>query len=147
MQQPVKRKIGEILVEDGLLTQQQLTDALAVQKEKGGLLGRILIERHFLEEDHLISALGKQFKIPYISLRHYSINPDMAELLPADFCHKNLMVAFDFDSKRIYLAVTDPLNDEAIAEVKALTGHTPQVFFSTMSEILNAIFFIYHEKS
>ena len=143
----VKRKIGEILIEDGLLTPEQLTEALALQKEKGGLLGQILIAKRFVDEDYLISALGKQFKIPYISLRRYSINPDMAELLKSDFCHKHVLVPFDCDSKRVYLAVGDPLNDEAVAEVKTLTGHAPQVFLSKISEILNAIYFLYHEAS
>lgn len=140
------RKIGEILIEDGLLSQNQLNEALAWQSEKGGLLGQILVTKKFLEEDHLVSALGKQFKIPYIPLKNYSLNPDMANLLKADFCHQNLLVAFDCDSKRIYLAVGDP-NEKAIEQVKALTGLLPQVFLSKISEILDAIYFLYHEKS
>lgn len=143
----MKRKIGEILLEDGLLTKEQLAEALAIQKEKGGLLGQILIAKRFLEEDHLISALGKQLKIPFISLRHYSVNPDMAALLKSDFCHQHLLVPFDCDNKRVYLAVGDPLDEEAVAKVKALTGRLPQVFISRISEILNAIFFLYHETS
>lgn len=147
MDQKEKRKIGEILIEDGLLTREQLAEALALQKETGGLLGQVLVAEHFVEEDHLISALGKQFKIPYISLGHYAINPDMADLLKADFCHKHFLVAFDCDSKKIFLALADPLNGEAVEQVKAMTGRIPQVFLSRMSEILNAIYFLYHEKS
>ncbi len=147
MEPKVRRRIGEILVEDGLLTPGQLTEALALQKEKGGLLGQILIAKRFLDEDCLIGALGKQFKIPYISLRHYALNPDMADLLQSDFCHKHLLVAFDCDSKKVYLAVADPLSEEAVTEVKLLTGRVPQVFLSRISEILNAIYFLYHETA
>ncbi|HOW87743.1 MAG TPA: hypothetical protein P5561_04420 [Candidatus Omnitrophota bacterium] len=141
----IKRRIGEILIEDGLLTKTQLEEALAHQKEKGGLIGKILIEKNFLEEEDLIGALGKQFKIPYLSLKNYSINPDMAEVLKSDFCHENMIVAFDCDAKKVYVALADPMNEAAIEKVKALTGRVPQVYLSRMSEILNAIYFIYHE--
>lgn len=145
MDSKLRRKIGEILIEDGLLTSAQLEEALAWQKEKGGLIGNILVEKDLVSEESLIAALGKQFKIPYLPLKSYSINPDMAELLKADFCHQNHLVAFDFDAKKIYVAVADPMNFEAVEKIEALTGHTPQVFISKISEILNAIYFIYHE--
>ena len=133
------------MIEDGLLTLAQLEEALAWQKEKGGLIGKILVEKDFVSEDSLIGALGKQSKIPYIPLKNYSINPDMAEMLKADFCHENLVVAFDCDHKKVYVAVADPLNDSAIEKIRTLTGRIPQVFLSRISEILNAIYFIYHE--
>lgn len=141
----IKRKIGEILIEDGLLSKAQLEEALAHQKEKGGLLGKIFIEKKFLDEESLIGALGKQFKMPYIPLKNYSINPDMAGMLKADFCHENLAVAFDCDHKKVYVAVSDPANDAVIEKIRSLTGRIPQVFLSKISEILNAIYFIYHE--
>jgi len=141
-----KALIGEILIEDGLLTKAQLEEALAQQKEKGGLIGTILIEKKFVNEEALVSALGKQFKIPYIPLKNYSINPDMGDVLTADFCHENLAVAFDCDHKKVYVAIADPLNRAAVEKIKTLTGRIPQVFLSRISEILNAIYFIYHES-
>jgi type IV pilus assembly protein PilB len=145
MSPKVRRRIGEILIEDGLLSRAQLEEALAHQKEKGGLIGKILVEKNFVNEESLIGALGKQFKIPYIPLKNYSINPDMADLLNADFCHENMMVAFDCDHRKVYVAVADPMNDAAIETIRTLTGRVPQVFLSRISEILNAIYFIYHE--
>ena len=141
----INRKIGEILIEDGLLSKAQLEEALAYQKEKGGLIGQILIERNFVQEESLIGALGKQFKIPYIPLKNYAINPDMADMLSADFCHENMVVAFDCDPKKVYVAVADPVSDVAIEKIRTLTGRMPQVFLARVSEILNAIYFIYHE--
>jgi len=140
-----KRKIGEILIEDGLLSKAQLEEALVLQKEKGELIGKILIEKKFVDEESLIGALGKQFKVPYIPLKNYAINPDMVGMLSADFCHENMMVAFDCDSKKVYVAVSDPMSDAAVEKIRMLTGRTPQVFLARISEILNAIYFIYHE--
>ncbi len=141
----IKRKIGEILIEDGLLSKVHLEEALAYQEEKGGLIGQILIEKKFVDEESLIGALGKQFKIPYLPLKNYSINPDMAAMLTADFCHKNSVVAFDCDSKRVYVAMADPMSSPVLDDVRKMTGRIPQVFLARLSEILNAIFFIYHD--
>ncbi len=145
MNPKIKRKIGEILIEDGLLSKAQLEEALACQKEKGGLIGKILIEKKFVDEESLVGALGKQFKVPYIPLKSYAINPDMAGMLSADFCHENTVVAFDCDAKKVYVAVADPMSDAAVEKIRSLTGRVPQVFLARISEILNAIYFIYHE--
>jgi type IV pilus assembly protein PilB len=147
MNPKIKRKIGEILIEDGLLSKAQLEEALAFQKEKGGLIGKILVEKKFVAEESLIGALGKQFKVPYIPLKNYAINPDMVNMLNADFCHKNVVVAFDCDPKKVYIAVADPLSDAVLENIRELTGRIPQVFLARISEILNAIYFIYHEAS
>lgn len=143
----ITKKIGEILIEDGLLTPAQLEEALAEQKKQGGLLGQVLINKKFVDEDHLTSALSKQFHIPYLPLRDYSINPDMASVLKAEFCHENLLVGFDGNAKRICIAVSDPLNVNAVEQVKAMTQKTPHVFISKISEIRNALYFLYHEKA
>ncbi|MBI4710999.1 MAG: hypothetical protein HY767_00835 [Candidatus Omnitrophica bacterium] len=140
-----KRRIGEILIEDGLLSKAQLEEALAWQKEKGGVIGRILIEKNFVDEESLIGALGKQFKVPYIPLKNYAINPDMAGMLTSEFCHTNTVVAFDCDHKKVYVALADPMNDAVVEKIRTMTGRIPQVFISRLSEILNAIYFIYHE--
>jgi type IV pilus assembly protein PilB len=137
--------IGEILIEDGLLSKAQLEEALVFQKEKGGLIGQILIDKKFLDEESLIGALGKQFKVPYIPLKNYAINPDMSGILSANFCHENMAVAFDCDHKKVYVAVADPMNSAAVEKIRTLTGRIPQVFLARISEILNAIYFIYHE--
>ena len=147
MDQKMKKKIAEILVEDGLLSKAHLEEALAYQKEKGGLIGSILVEKKFVDEESLISALGKQSKVPYIPLKNYAINPDMAGMLSDDFCHENTVVAFDCDHKKIYVALADPINDEIVEKIRKQTGRIPQIFLARISDILNAIYFIYHEKS
>lgn len=142
-----KRKIGEILVEDGFLSKDQLEEALAHQKKNGGLIGQILVDKKFVTEDSLVGALCKQFKVPFLPLKNYAINPDMANMLSADFCHENMAVAFDCDSKKVYVAMADPLNVAAIEKIRKTTNRIPQIFLARISEILNAIYFVYHEAS
>ena len=99
----------------------------------------------FRSEESLVGALGKQFKVPYIPLKNYAINPDMASVLKADFCHEHMVVAFDCDAKKVYIVVADPTDEAAVEKIRTLTGRIPQVFLARISEILNAIYFIYHE--
>jgi len=142
----INKKLGEILIEDGLLKPAQLAEALEHQNLHGGLIGQILIEKRYLDEDNLVSTLGKQFHIPYIPLGHYALNPEMAVFLKPEFCNEHLLVAFDGDAKKIFLAVADPLDSEAIEKVREMTQRVPKVYISRISEILNAIFYLYHEK-
>ncbi|HPW77304.1 MAG: bacteriophage N4 adsorption protein B [Candidatus Omnitrophica bacterium ADurb.Bin292] len=146
MTDKTNKKIGEILIEDGLIQPAQLAEALEHQKLHGGLVGQILIEKKFLDEDSLVSALGKQARVPYIPLCRYAMNPEMATLLKADFCNTNLVVAFDGDARKVFLAMADPLDKETVERVRTMTGRAPKVYISRISEILNAIFYLYHEK-
>ena len=97
----IRKKLGEILIEDGLLTRAQLEEALVHQREEGGLIGQVLIDMNLVDEAHLVSALGKQFQIPYIPLKNYAVNPDVTDLLKAELCEQNILVGFDADSKKM----------------------------------------------
>lgn len=142
----IRKKIGQILIEDDLLEPSQLKEALAYQAEHGGLIGQILIEKKFVDEEHIVGALGKQFRIPYLPLKNYTANPDAALLLKPGFCRENLLVPFDCDAKRISIAIADPSDQEAIEKVKTMTQRNPQIFISRISEIRDAIFSLYQEK-
>ena len=143
MKQSLKKRIGEILIEDGVLSKETLEEALSVQKKEGGLVGQILIRMGFISEEDLVAALGKQLKIPYLTLGHYSINLESSRPLGEEFCRKNIILAFDHDDKRIYLAIADPLNDSLLEEVSKKTALKMQIFISTPTEILNMLDLIF----
>ena len=130
-----KKRIGEILILDGVLKRAQLKSALAEQKEQGGLIGQILIRRGDITEENLVAALSRQLKVPYISLADYAVHGDAIERLEEDFCHRHMLVVVDEDDKNIYLAVSDPLDESVIQEVESRTGLKAQVFISAPSEI------------
>ena len=139
MAQIIKKRLGEILIEDGVLTKENLEEALHQQKKEGGLIGQILIRLGYISEENLVAAIGKQLQIPYLPLSNYSINIEATQAFGEDFCRKNMMLAFDRDDKRIYLALADPLNDTAIGEVQKKTNLKAQVFISTGSEIFSML--------
>jgi type IV pilus assembly protein PilB len=138
-----KKRIGELLIESGCLTQENLEEALQHQKKEGGMIGQILIRLGYISEDSLIAALSKQLHIPYLPLNQYSINMDAAGLLGEELCRRHLMLAFDFDDKKIYLALSDPLSDTLVDEIEKKVKLKPQVFISTPTEIYSMLDLIF----
>jgi type IV pilus assembly protein PilB len=147
MVERLKKRLGEILIEDGSLTQDNLDEALTHQKKEGGMIGQILIKLGYISEENLIAAIGKQLRIPYIPLSHYSINADAVRLISEEICRRNLILAFDVDDKRIFLALGDPLQEEAVEEISKRLKLKPQIFVSTPSEIYSMLDVLFSSQS
>ena len=139
MRERLKKRVGEILIEAGVLTAEKLNEALSHQKKEGGLLGQILISLGIIKEESLVAALGHQLQVPYIPLQNYAINPDALTLFDEEFCRQNLVLAFEKDEKRLFLAMSDPLNEMAVETVEKQCGLKVQVFISTPSEIMSTL--------
>lgn len=134
-----KKRLGEILVEDGLLAREHLDEALQYQKKQGGMIGQILIRMGYVTEEELIVALAKQLRLPYVPLTNYAVNPEAVQLLEEKFCRNHGLIAFDMDETKLYLALSDPLDDIAIQDIFKKTDKKLQVFISTPTEIQNMI--------
>ena len=147
MNLPQKKRLGEILIENGILSSTHLEEALAHQKKEGGLIGQILIRLGYISEENLTAAIAKQLNTPYIPLSHYSVNMDAAQKLPPDYCRKNMIVLFDIDEKYVWIAVADPLNEALRDEVEKKTGLKAHIFISTPTEILNMLDIIHSSCS
>lgn len=139
MSERPKKLLGELLIEDGVLTRQTLQEALDYQKVNGGLIGQILIGHGYISEENLIAALGRQLNIPYLQISHYAINSDSVGLLDGEFCRKNRIIAFDTNERHVFIAVADPLNTAAIREIEERLKLKTHIFLSTPTEILTAL--------
>jgi MSHA biogenesis protein MshE len=82
MPRPVKIRLGEILTQQKLISQEQLKFALDEQKRTGRKLGRVFVENSFVTEDDICGALAKQLSIPYVNLKYYNVDPEAVRLLP-----------------------------------------------------------------
>ncbi len=143
MTETKKKRLGEILIEDGVLSPESLEEALNHQKKEGGLIGQILIRLGYVTEEELIAAVGKQLRIPYIPLSHYSVNSETAVKFGVESCRRFLVLPFDQDEKNVFLTMGDPLNDLAIGEVEKKYSLRPQIFISTPTEIMNMVELIF----
>ena len=139
MEEKPRKRIGELLIEDGALSREQLNEALEVQKKHGGLIGQILISHGYITEENLTAALGRQLDIPYLSVAHYALNLDAVGLMHDDFCRRNFLLIFDQDDHRVFVAIADPLNHIALQEIEKQVKKQQQIFISTPTEIITAL--------
>ncbi len=145
MQKPKneRRRLGAILIEDGAITQDQLDQALDMQKTITKPVGEILISQGFINSTQLTSALGRQLKIPYMPLLRYSHNPDAAKWVGKNFCLKYMVVPFDGDEKNFYISVANPLDKNPIETLQALIKKRIFTFIATPEEIEKMIALVY----
>lgn len=142
----INKQLGELLQEWGIITLQQLNSGLALQKEKGGLIGEILVALGFCKEEDIAKALTAQYGFPYLPLGNYEINPEVINLIPGRVARQYLLVPIDRIGNNLTLAMSNPLNIQAIEDVELICGCNVQTFVSTSSDVKNAIAKYYKDK-
>jgi hypothetical protein len=140
------KQLGELLLEQGIIDRGQLEKALNAQKEKGGLIGEILLDLGFVKEDDIAQSLTAQYGFPFLSLANYEVNPEIAGLIPSNLARKYLVVPIDKIGNNITLAMSNPLNTQAVEDVGLMSGCSVQAFVSTSSDIKRAIDKYYKDK-
>ncbi len=147
MAESSKKRLGEILIEDGVLSKANLDEALDQQKKSGGLIGQILIKLGYISEEALVAAVARQMKVPYLQIGNYSVNVDAARLLSEEVSRKNQMLIFDKNEKYFFLCMGDPMNDLGIMEAHKNAGLKPQIFISTPTEVMSMIDVVFGSSS
>lgn len=142
----INKELGELLIERGIINQHQLEKALIIQREKGGLLGEILVELRFAKEEDIAQALTAQYGFPYLPLSNYEINPEVIDIIPSRVARQYLLVPIDKIGNSLTLAMSNPLNIQAVEDVELLSGCSVQTFVSTSSDIKKAIAKYYKDK-
>jgi len=134
-----RKKIGELLIEHKVIDNDKLEKGLKLQKETGKLLGECLIELGYLSEDVLTQTLAMQLEIPYISLKYYALDPKLVASLPADIIRKRNILPLDRIGRITTVAACDILNEDVIAELEKHFGTKIKYFLSTVSDLKQAI--------
>lgn len=112
------KRLGDMLLELGLITQEQLKQALEFQSREKGRLGSILIEHNFITERQLIDALRMQLGIEYIDLTKVDIAPEMSRYVPKNLAKRMSIVPVRSSKEQLFLAMADPLNFMAVEEAQ-----------------------------
>ncbi len=133
------KQLGELLLDRGIINQSQLDQALAVQRDKGGLIGEILVELGFVKEEDIAQSLTAQYGFPYLPLGSYDVNVEITGIIPGRVARQYLLVPVDKIGNNLTLAMSNPLNVQAIEDVELLSGCSVQTFVSTSSDIKRAI--------
>ncbi|GBE36785.1 type II secretion system protein E [bacterium BMS3Bbin07] len=132
-------KIGQLLLAANLVTEDQLQEALNLQKKEGGRLGSKLVKLGYITTEKLVSFLSKQFGVPSINLSDYTIAPSVLKLIPAEMAKKYLIIPVARVGATLTVAMADPSNIFAIDDMKFMTGYNVEVVVATEESIIKAI--------
>jgi hypothetical protein len=133
------KKLGEMLIEAGLLDDFQLSSALSHQRNWGGKLGAVLMEMDFVREEDIARIMGEKLRIPYINLFEPEIDELVIKLVKADVAKKYNVVPARREKGMLMLAMSDPLDIGAIDEIRFITGLNIKPTIAMESEIRDAI--------
>src|SRR5437588_6280158 len=135
----VSRRLGDLLVAEGLINQEQLQRALLAQKGTAEKLGSLLVRLNLVDEDKLVGFLSKQYGIPSVTLSQLDIDPDVLKLVPAQMARKYEIVPVERKGNVLTLAMADPTNVFALDDVTFLTNLQVQPSVAPQGAIRKAI--------
>ncbi|MEM9415540.1 MAG: GspE/PulE family protein [Planctomycetota bacterium] len=134
-------RVGDLLLERGLITQQQIEQALDYQRscEKKSLLGEVLVELEFVTEAQVMESIAQCYGVPFASISPELVDPKALEIIDRSFCEKHLIAPLFLIEGRLTIAVSEPANVFITEEVERMTGYQVQVVASTPADIRNTL--------
>jgi len=135
----VKKKIGDLLVEKGYITELQLEEALREQAISGRRLGELLVEKEYISENQLLETISDRLGVPKVSLSQMVLDPQVVQKVSVDLARRYTIIPIFEIGNTLTLAMADPLNIIAIDEIKYLTGANIKRAVALSSEIRAAI--------
>jgi len=142
-----RKKLGEILIDVKLLTEDQLERALTGQKKTGLRLGEYLIQQGIVREDQLIDILSKQLKIDKYSPDKFPTDPDVAGMIPLDVCQKNKVLPLKRKKNLLIVAMCDPMDINTLDMVESITNMEVEPVVSSEREMNQLIRLTYGMQS
>ncbi len=132
-------KLGEMLVRAGMISQDQLDEALESQKTNGEKLGFNLIKLGYVKEDDITQLLSEQYGVPSINLRHFEIDETVINLIPSEVAQKYLVLPVNRTGATLTIAMADPTNVFAMDDIKFMTGYNVEPVVASEIAIREAI--------
>jgi MSHA biogenesis protein MshE len=145
MPPPQKIRLGDLLIQQGLLTEEQLKTALDEQKRTGRKLGRVFVESGYVTEAGISQALARQLRIPFIELRSFTPRPELIKLLPEAPARRfRALVLGELPDGRLQIGMSDPTDLQAYDEITRLVRREIELAVVTESELLAMVDRVYH---
>ena len=136
-----RSRLGDVLIDAGVLTREQLERALKEQDAWGGRLGQILLSLGLVDERTLASAIARQLGLPAVDLDAAKLPKDVTRLLPLELAERYGLMPLGLrgEPKRLVVACFDPTQGEGLSAARRATGHGVEVFVAPASAIERAI--------
>ena len=131
--------LGQVLINRGLITREQMDEALREQKSSGGFLGGILIKLGYISQDELFSIYAEQLGVEYVKLKNRVISSAVIEKVPAKFASHYKLIPLDLKDGILTIAVTNPLDIHTLDDIKLLLGYETEPVLASEEDILEAI--------
>ncbi|MGB3914634.1 MAG: ATPase, T2SS/T4P/T4SS family [Dethiobacteria bacterium] len=134
-----RKRLGDVLVEAGVITEQQLQETMTEQVSSHKRIGQLLVEKRLITEEELVEILEQQLGLPQVNLYSYNINPDLATSIPLYLAKRHLVIPIEKYENTLKLAMADPMNIIAIDDVEMLTGLKVEPVLASESSIIQTI--------
>jgi len=132
-------KLGEILVSAGLITNKQLGDALGEQSGTGRMVGEILVDKGFVSEEDVAQTVASQMQLPFVHLSDQAIRRDAARTISPKQCRELMCIPIQSTAERLFVAMTNPRNQTAIAQLEQSTNRKVVPLVATSTDIMTTI--------
>jgi type IV pilus assembly protein PilB len=133
-----RRRLGDLLIEEGLITPEQLQITLA-EKEKNQKIGEALLQRGYITDQQLADVLENQLGIPHISLFQYPFDTNIFSLISKETARRNLIIPLKKDGNKLYVAMVDPMDFIVIDDLRLSTGFQIETAIATKDDVIKAI--------
>lgn len=130
-----RRRIGEILVNDGIVSQEQIDEALAIQKTSRDPLGAILMDMGIVTESDIARCMCVQYQLPFISMVNYELDEKLSQLVRKEILHQHKLLPFDKVGSMLLIAVSEIPPEDALAEIAKSTQMSVALYIGYLSEI------------
>ncbi len=135
----VKRRLGDVLLEQGLITEDRLKECVALQRTAGQSLASVLLSKQYLNEEDLVVTLSEQLGIPHIRVANYKIPKEVLDEVPESLAQQYQMLPVSVTGDVLTLAMSDPLNIMALDDLRMLTSYEIEPVVAVSSELSEAI--------
>jgi type IV pilus assembly protein PilB len=132
-------RLGDLLLKEKRITPEQLQEALAQQRQKGGKLGFTLVSMGFVKEAEITALLSKQFGVPSIAISQFEIDVAVIKLIPAETAQKYQIIPLSRSGATLTIAMTDPTNVFAMDDIKFMTGYNVEPVVASETEVDDAL--------
>jgi type IV pilus assembly protein PilB len=133
-----RKRLGDLLIEEGLLTPEQLQTALA-EKAPNQKIGDALLQRGYITDQQLAEVLEVQLGIPHVNLFHYPFDTNLFSLISKETAKRNLIIPLKREGNKLYVAMVDPMDFIVIDDLRLSTGFQIETVIATKDGILRAI--------
>ncbi len=134
-----KKRLGDVLLEQDLISEEQLRECVSIQRQTGANLASILVEKKYLNEEDLVITLSEQLGIPHIRVAHYNIPKEVLNEVPETLARQYQMLPVSITGDVLTLAMADPLNIMALDDLRMLTSYEIEPVVAVQSELRDTI--------